>query len=138
MGPSSTIHNIRTIAEEDFPKIWTLWQTIFPTWPISQERLYPLLYSLPGLHYIHDSGFCLSQMAGENDGKIVALGVLPEYRGKGLGTALLEKAKLGLEEAAGGELKSLKLGSMTPRFWAQMPVEFPQEVKDFFVHRGMI
>lgn len=80
-------------------------------------------------------------MAGENDGKIVAIGILPEYRGKGLGTALLEKAKAGLEDAArenGGELKSLKLGSMTPRFWAQMPVEFSQEVKDFFIHRGMI
>ena len=74
-------------------------------------------------------------------GKIAAVGVLPEYRGKGLGTAFIKKAQAELRNIARingeGELKSLEIGSQTPRFWPQMPIDFPQEVKDFFLHRGI-
>lgn len=127
-------------SNEDLRNVWKMWQTIFPEWPIELQRMDALLRRLPGQHYIHESGFCLSTLEKGTRGKIAVVAVLPEHRGHGLGTALLEKAKNGLHHAAradgAGELKSLETGSWTPRFWPKMPTDFPQEVKDFFVHRG--
>lgn len=129
-----------TSSEEDSENIWQMWQTIFPKWPIERERLKRLLHRLRGQHYIHEKGFCLSFLANGPHGKIAAVGVLPEYRGRGLGTAFLKHAQAELRNIARtngqGELKSLELGSQTPRFWPQVPIDFPQEVKDFFLHRG--
>lgn len=117
-----------------------MWQTIFPKWPIERQRLQKMTYQLPGHHYIHEKGFCLSYLDGSH-GYIAAVGVLPAFRGKGLGSAFLKQAQEELRNAAytneDGELKTLEIGSQTPRFWPQMPVEFPQEIKDFFIHRGM-
>ena len=129
-----------TKSDEDLEQIWQMWQTIFPKWPIERERLRKILHFLPDHHYIHDKGFCLSFLTDGSQGKIAAVGVLPEYRGKGLGTAFIEKAQTELRNTARtdrrGELKSLGIGSQTPRFWPQMPIDFPLEVKEFFRHRG--
>lgn len=135
-------HDLRhfTNSDEDFEEIWQLWQTIFPKWPVERQRMEKLLHQLPGHHHIHEKGFCLSFLENGAHGKIAAVGVLPEYRGKGLGTAFMEKAQAGLRDVARasgeGELKSLEIGSQFPRFWLQMPTDFPPEVKDFFLHRG--
>ena len=63
------------------------------------------------------------------------------YRGKGLGTAFLKHAQAELRSIAcaneEGEMKSSELGSLTPRFWPQVPIDSSHEVKDFFLHRGM-
>ena len=143
MEPSPVQYGIRELSqsEEDLGKIWLLWQTIFPKWPVEQERMQRLLYGLPvsAHYYVHEHGFCLSSLVDGADGKIMAVGVLPEHRGKGLGTALLETAQAGLRRAAGengGQLRSLELGSRTPRFWPQVPIDLPTEAKDFFLHRG--
>ena len=129
-----------TSSDEDFDILWQTWQTIFSKWPIERRRMEKILRRLPGQHYIHEKGFCLSYLTDGSHGKIAAVGVLPTYRGKGLGTAFLKKAQDGLRNVARangeGELKSLEIGSMAPRFWPQMPMAFPQEVKDFFLHRG--
>jgi len=138
-------HSIRlvdlTTSSEDFEQLWQMWQIIFPTWPIERQRLSKILHQLPGRHYIHEKGFCLSFLVDIPHGKIVAVGVLPEYRRKGIGTAFLTKSRIELESAArlnGYEkLKSLEIGSLTPRFWPQVPIDFSQDVKDFFAHRGI-
>lgn len=143
-GPLTTSikHNIRPLddSEEDLERVWQLWQIIFPAWPIARAR-FMKIRELPGTHYIHDQGFCLSYLSEGAHGKIAAIGVLPEFQGKGLGTAVLEVAQAGLRKRARdngeGELKTLEIGSWLPRFWLKMPVDFPQRVKDFFVHRGM-
>lgn len=135
-------HDIRdlTRSDEDIEKVWQMWQEIFPKWPIEQQRMAKILTLLPGEHYIHDKGFCLSFINGAH-GKIAAVGVLPEYRNKGLGTAFMDKAQAGLRSAArengDGELKSLEIGSVTPRFWPQLPSDVSPEVRDFFIHRGI-
>lgn len=136
-----TKHDIRGFnsSDEDLGSIWQMWQTIFPKWPIERQRMEKLLHLVPGQHYIHEKGFCLSFLEDGAHGKIAAVGVLPEYRRKGLGTAFMTKAQAELRNTAranGGELKSLELGSQTPRFWPQMPIDFPPEVKDFFLHIG--
>lgn len=142
VGTPAAKHAIRelTSSDEDFEKIWHLWQEIFPKWPIERERMRKLLRQPPGKHYIHDKGFCLSFLMDGPHGKIAAVGVLPEFRGKGLGTAFVTKAHAELRSMARangeGELKSLEIGSVFPRFWPQVPIDFPQEVKDFFLHRG--
>ncbi|KAF4972987.1 hypothetical protein FZEAL_9447 [Fusarium zealandicum] len=134
--------DIRDLARsnEDFEQIWQMWHTIFPKWPVERQRLQKLLQLLPGHHYIHDKGFCLSFLEGGSHGKLAAVGVLPEYRRKGLGSAFVKRARDGLKDAARAngeeELKSLEIGSQTPRFWPQMPTDFAPEVKDFFLNRG--
>jgi beta-N-acetylhexosaminidase len=143
VGSPPNKHDIRdfTSSDEDFKKTWQMWQIIFPKWPIERQRLEKILHKLPGQHYIHEKGFCLSFLSDGPNGKIAAVGVMPEYRGKGLGTALLKHAQAGLRNTArtrgDGELKSMEIGSFTPRFWPQVPTNLPQEVKDFFVHRGI-
>lgn len=131
-----------TNSDRDFDNLWLMWHTIFPNWPIERQRMQKLMYKLPGRHYIHEQGFCLAYLIDGSHGKIAAVGVLPEFRGKGLGTALLKHAQEDLRNTArgngDGELKTLEIGSQTPRFWPQVPVDFPQEVKDFFIHRGML
>jgi beta-N-acetylhexosaminidase len=113
-----------------------------PKWPIGRQRMEKILHQLPGQHYIHEKGFCLSFLTDVPHGKIAAVGVLPEYRGKGLGTAFIKKAQAELRNIARsnveGELKSLEIGSQTPRFWPQVPIDFSQEAKDFFLHRGTV
>jgi beta-N-acetylhexosaminidase len=142
VGNPSTKHDFRDLTnwDEDFEHLWQLWKTIFPKWPIERQRMLNFLTQLPGRHFIHEKGFCLSFLDGQR-GRIAAVGVLPEYRGKGLGTAFLTKAQAELRNMArangDGELKSLEIGSNAPRFWLGVQTDFPQEVKDFFVHRGM-
>src|SRR6187402_2695745 len=94
-GTPPVEHTIRsfTNSDEDFEKIWQMWQTIFPKWPIDRQSMEKILHRLPGHHYIHEKGFCLSYLTDGPHGKIAAVGVLPEYRGKGLGTAFMEKAQ---------------------------------------------
>jgi len=146
VGTPPIKHAIRllTTCNEDFEHLWQLWHAIFPTWPIERQRLAALLRQPPDRHclYIHEKGFCLSYLNGGPQGKIAAVGVLPEYRGKGLGTAFITNAKMQLRkmarEAGEGELKSLAIGSEFPRFWPQVSIDLPQDVKDFFVHRGTL
>ncbi|RGP77279.1 mycothiol acetyltransferase [Fusarium longipes] len=145
----STQHEIRQLAnsDDDIQKSWQMWQTIFHDWPIDKSRFTKLLFGLPGYHWIHENGFCLSYMIdGATSlrdgahGRITAIGVLPEYRRQGIGSALLEKAKIGLVDAArsnGEELKSLEVGSIFPRFWWQIPKTVSEDVKQFFSHRGI-
>jgi beta-N-acetylhexosaminidase len=74
-------------------------------------------------------------------GKIAAVGVLPDFRGKGLGTALINKARTGLQDPTHAtdekDLTSCEIGSDFPRFWPQIPIDFAQGEKDFFLHRGI-
>ncbi|KAF5962463.1 amidase [Fusarium bulbicola] len=129
-----------TSSEEDIQQAWQLWQTIFPDWPIEQVRFAGLLFGKRGQHWIHEHGFCLSYYSKTgNSGHIAAIGVLPEYRCKGLGNALLEKGKAGLRDAAkvaGQELKSVAMGSIFPRFWYRVPTSLSPEAKEFLSHRG--
>lgn len=131
-------------SADDFEKIWQMWHAVFPEWPISRNRLHLAFSMNEGREVIHEHGFCLAHLTVDDltdslTGKIMAVGVLPEHRGKGLGTALVTRAVAELKSRAlekEKELKSIEVGSYTPRFWPQMPADFPQEVKDFFVHRG--
>lgn len=114
--------------------IWKLWQTIFPKWPIERERLARILGRKSGQHYVHDSGFCLTFIGGGH-AKIAIIGVLAEHRGKGIGTGLISKAVYELKLTHPNAL--LSIGSLFPRLWPGVPVDFSVESQDFFLHRGM-
>ncbi|TVY40999.1 Beta-hexosaminidase [Lachnellula occidentalis] len=128
---------IKEGIELDSDKIYFLWHEVFPAWPIERELFESILLQTSGFHYIHPKGFCLSFLTNGNQGTIAAIGVLPESRGKGIGTALLTAAhqRLRMESSASGGLKSLGLGSVFPRFWPGVPVSVAQEDKDFFINR---
>ncbi|KAF8865716.1 putative beta-N-acetylglucosaminidase [Acephala macrosclerotiorum] len=125
---------------EEIKKISKMWDLIFPKWPIAVPRLTKILRQPHGRHYIHQGGFCLSFLEAGPNGKIAAVGVLPEYRGKGLGTMLLRKSQKELatmaQSSGQGTLKSLTIGSVFPRLWGEVPVDFSQDDKDFLSHKG--
>ena len=130
-----------TYSDEDIEKVWEMWAVVFPRWPIVLPRFAKLLRQPHGKHWIHDYGFCISFLESGPHGKITAVGVLPEYRGRGLGTFLITKARTELRSLARtrgkGELKSCAIGSVFPRFWCEVPIDFPEESKEFLKHRGL-
>ena len=140
---SRTQHVITKLdkSPESFEKLSNLWHSIFPDWPIATERLQALLChpQLPGDYYIHENGFCFSFLGEKGTGTIGVLGVLPEFRNNGLGTAFIENVKADLKskaEEAGETFKSLSIGSNIPRFWPQLPSEIFPEAAKFFENRG--
>jgi beta-N-acetylhexosaminidase len=135
VGNKNGTEGIRTHSgsDEDSKKIWELWQKIFPAWPIELKRMTKMLQNEFGKHLIHEKGFCIA-FNFNGMGKISAVGVLPEARCEGLGTALITRIKDELK--AFGMVDSLEIGSVFPRFWAGLPINTEQEYKDFFLHRG--
>ncbi|KAH7377982.1 putative beta-N-acetylglucosaminidase [Cadophora sp. MPI-SDFR-AT-0126] len=139
VGTQTTKYDIWPLSksDEDALHVWTLWQTIFPDWPMELKRLTHNLRQKNGHHFIHENGFVMTfffSLDGINHGKITAVGVLPECRGKGIGSALIAKARAALTNQ--GQLKSLQIGSVFPRFWPGVPIDLSQEAKDFFLRRG--
>lgn len=86
VGTPVVKHNIRDFksSDDDIEHLWQMWQSIFPKWPIEPQRMAKLLHQPHGRHYIHEKGFCLTFLS-DGHGKIAAVGVLPDHRGKGLG-----------------------------------------------------
>jgi beta-N-acetylhexosaminidase len=143
VGTPPIQHEIRpfTNSEEDIDKLWSLWHVVFPKWPTERPRLSKLLGSKNGLHYLHDKGFCISYLMDGPQGKIVAIGVLPDFRRRGLGTLLINKARIGLQDPTHTtdvrDSTSCEIGSDFPGFWPQVPTDFAQADKNFFLHRGI-
>lgn len=135
-----SIRELDINCKDDIDQIWQMWQTIFPTWPIARDRMQDLLTVFPGHHRLHEHGFHLAFLVDDVHGKLGAVGVLPEYRRRGIGTALIEDARSRLRQAAlstgATQLASFEIGGSIPRFWPQMPADLPQEVKDFFTRVG--
>jgi beta-N-acetylhexosaminidase len=122
-------------SERETDHIWRLWKTIFPSWFIGRERLARILTDKSGRHFVHDVGFFLSFVSG-GQAKIATIGVLPENRGKGIGTTLINKAIYELKLTASDSL-TLGIGSQFPRLWPGVPVSMATKEKDFFLHRGI-
>jgi beta-N-acetylhexosaminidase len=122
-------------SEGEIDHIWNLWRTIFPKWPIERDRLGKILSRKSGMHFAHDYGFCLSFVGGGH-AQVAIIGVLPEHRGKGIGTGLISKAVYELKHTV-PNLLSLTIRSTFPRLWPGVPVDFSAEAKDFFLHRGI-
>ena len=135
---ASVKHQIRPFdgSEADIDRIWTLWKTIFPDWSIGRKRLARIFQQKPKGHFLHDDGFCLS-FASEGLAKISIIGVLPEHRRKGIGTALINKAVYELKLSATESLP-LSIGSSFPRLWPGVPTSMADRAKDFFLHRGKL
>jgi len=135
-------YDIRVLgsSDEETGRLWNMWQEIFPKWKIDRQRLTKFLRQTHGHHLIHENGFCISFLMPGGHGKTSAVGVLSDYRGSGLGTALIRKAQqeliIAARSSSEGGLKSLDIGSASPRFWPQVPIDLSQTDKDFFLHRG--
>jgi len=143
ISKSAINHDIRdmNMSQEDIKKLWSLWQEIFPKWKMDLPRLTKILQQPHGRHYLHEKGFCMSFLMAGPHGKIAAVGVLPDYRCRGLGTAFVTKAQTDLRKRAvdedAGALRSLAFGSVFPRLWCQPPIDLAQSDKDFLLHRGL-
>ncbi|KAL3424922.1 beta-N-acetylglucosaminidase [Phlyctema vagabunda] len=142
VGSSEGTHEIQQFVGSDagVDFVWKLYNEIFPKWPMDLQKMKRFLVHPTGHHFIHEKGFCLAFLTGAEHGRITCIGVAEESRGKGIGTALIKRAQehiRGVTFMAGREkLLSFEIGSIFPRFWPGVPIYFPQESKNFLVHRG--
>lgn len=145
--PVGSAHNkpevelLDNTSEDQITHLWTLWHEIFPAWPVNRGHLAAMVSKVPGVHLIHDKGFSLAyyQKTGDGglDGMISVVGVLESYRGKGLGTALINRTRKELNaRSETGKPVSFGIRSSFPRFWPGVPVNFAPKDRDFFIHRG--
>jgi beta-N-acetylhexosaminidase len=134
VGTPHQVHAISTGSATDLEKVWHMWQYIFPRWSIDRLRLQAILSSSSARLYIHDKGFCLAFFVNQKVAKIAIIGVLPTCRGQGIGTTLVKTTHQRISSECA--LGSFGIGSVFPRLWPGVPVDFPQSDKDFFLHRG--
>ncbi|KAG9239317.1 putative beta-N-acetylglucosaminidase [Amylocarpus encephaloides] len=127
-------HNITSGSNVDIDRVWYMWQHIFPKWPIERLQLSKILSLQDTRLYTHDKGFCLAFYVDAREAKISIIGVLPAFRGQGIGTALMKTAQENMRSER--SLLSFGIGSVFPRLWPGVPIDFPQSDKDFFSHRG--
>ncbi|OBT71020.1 hypothetical protein VF21_10127 [Pseudogymnoascus sp. 05NY08] len=134
------VRSLNSTSEDEVTHVWNLWQEIFPTWPIERSHLALILTQSDRIHLIHDKGFSLAYYEKTDvgvDGMISIIGVLDSYRGKGLGTALVNKTREELQALSrAGEITSIGIKSSFPRLWPGVPISFPSKYRDFFLHRG--
>lgn len=128
-------------SEDQITQLWKLWQEIFPTWTIKQEHLAMMITKVPGLHLIHEKGFSLAYYdkaeAGGINGVLSVVGVVESYRGKGLGTTLVNRTREELKaKSETGQIASFELSSAYVHFWPGVPTSLSEKDKEFFVHRG--
>lgn len=69
---------------------------------------------------------------------IAIIGVLPTSRRQGIGTALIKTVHREMKAEDPLGLSGFSIGSCFPRIWSGVPIDFEQEYKDFFLHRGQL
>lgn len=142
VGSQPPKHEIRLFdgSDEEIVHVWQLWEEILPAWRVTRDRLADIIKS-SGKLYMHDQGFCLAYSTKPGVGAISCVAVRESYQGRGIGTALITRARRDMREAALSAglygMHSLGIHSVFPRFWPGVPTTFPSQTKDFFLHRGM-
>ncbi|GCE26895.1 GNAT family acetyltransferase [Dictyobacter alpinus] len=125
----------------DLADVHALWQaSLSSVWPINQERMQKVLAGPEPQHFVvrmngHVVGFVATSKhskASEKIGQLVALVVDPTLQRQGIGTALLDTALNHFREQ---DIKSVRLGSVSPRFWCGMPENLPA-AQAFFQNKG--
>jgi len=122
-------------AQRDEADVLDLWKkTIGQEWPIYPARFRLVLAGPEPQHFVvrEDTqvvGFAATfKSPGEPQkaGHMAALLVAPHKRGQGIGTALHDTALKQL-----GDVSSVQLGSLSPRFWCGIPGNLPSAISFF-------
>jgi beta-N-acetylhexosaminidase len=128
-------------ATRDAAAVYTLWQTALGhVWPLDEERMKQVLEGPEPHHFVARVngkiiGFAATLQSfhrREKVGHLAALIIDPEMQGEGIGTALHHTALAFLHDAG---LRSVQLGSITPRFWCGVPANLPSAIT-FFRRQG--
>lgn len=128
-------------AGADTAAAFTLWQTTLGReWPIDFQRFQQILSAPHAQHFIaRESGQVIGFVAtlqghswGEWAGYLLTLLVAPTWQGKGLGSALHEKALSHLRDTG---IHTVHLGGHSPRFWCGVPGNLGS-AQAFFQARG--
>ena len=134
--------------EQDGPAVFSFYQKIFgAAWPLRQDLFHQVVsghaFYRPGDHFVAESGgevvgFAATQVLRpeplpERQGGIAILGVAPQWRRQGIGTALHNAALQRLQET--GMTSAALGGGGMYRFWPGIPDNLP-DVKGFFEKMG--
>ncbi|KAI9929000.1 hypothetical protein ASPWEDRAFT_49331 [Aspergillus wentii DTO 134E9] len=146
VGPGKTAQSPISIssfdAANDLEQLAIVWNAALPSYPLSKETLQRLVVRPSGHHFVARVGstvvgFCLAYTTvnrGKISGQLAVLAVDPKYQSQGVGTRLLTETRSWLRNHL--NLNNLIVGSAFPRFWPAIPRDLPQEVQEFFIHRG--
>lgn len=129
-------------ANKDLNRMISVWMTALPTYIVPSDSLRSLINCHNAHHFValvgsELAGFCLAYTnfhAEPNTVHIAVVAVRPEYQGQGVGTKLLTESRSHFRRQFG--INRVSLGSSFPRFWPGIPRDLPQDVQNFFIHRG--
>jgi beta-N-acetylhexosaminidase len=134
VGGYRPAHEITQGSRSDLDKVWHMWQYIFSDWAIDRLHLQAILSDPSARLYIHDKGFCIAFFVTYGVAKVAIIGVVPNSRKQGVGTALVKHTRESMNLEC--SFLSFGTGSVFPRLWPGVPTSFAQSSRDFFIHRG--
>lgn len=146
IGPSASTKSSAAVmpfdATRDLEAIASVWDIALPTYTLPLQSLRSLVDRDNAHHFVAQlgselAGFCLAytNAHGEPDTVYIAvLTVAPHHQGQGIGTALLNETRSYVRRQFG--INRVKLGSSIPRFWPGVPRDLPENIQEFFIHRG--
>lgn len=80
IGPQSSDHELQVLSnptQEEIQRFYSLWHSVFTSWPIDLARFEELLRHEHGRYIIHENGFCFAYLFDDGMAKISAIGVVP-------------------------------------------------------------
>ncbi len=128
-------------AAHDAEAIAALWQaSLGDSWPLAASHIEKVLQGPEAQHFVvkidgEIVGFAATfrSVQGENKtGHLAALLVAPHMQRQGIGTFLHTTILVAMKEAG---VRSVQLGSISPRFWCGVPGNLPHAVA-FFRKQG--
>ncbi|KAL3435803.1 acyl-CoA N-acyltransferase [Aspergillus tetrazonus] len=127
---------------QDLPSISQIWDSALPQYSLPPDALAKIIPQPNAHHFVAKAdgraiGFCLSyhskhlaqKPVNATKGYIAVLAVRPEYRWRGVGTALLREAIAWFKNEF--EPCCIEVGSAFPRFWPGVPVLDPLQNSSF-------
>ncbi|KAG1451166.1 hypothetical protein G6F56_008156 [Rhizopus delemar] len=115
---------------QDLESVYALWQAVFVEWPLSLNRFSCVLKSFRSV-LVRDQERMIG-FAAVNAGELGLLMVHPDYRKRGIGSALHDWCLGQLKDQ-----REIRIGATYPRFFCGVPEE-QVEAERFFKGRGYI
>ncbi|EFR02333.1 beta-hexosaminidase [Nannizzia gypsea CBS 118893] len=127
-------------AGRDLARVIKLWHQLLPRYAVPSATLSHVLTRPNGAHLVsrfEDEivGFVATYVNEDRPTTFIPVVLVDSgHQGKGVGTAMIEHARIYLRKRY--PTSSVTIGSSFPRFWPGVPTDISKQAQDFFIHRG--